>query len=112
MAEQIPDDQPGDQLSDHARFMIAAAAPKPKRKRVRRKKSGDMLDPYEYLATEFGKELVAPVDALPADCQWYAWKGPADAAAMFFDTRKFERFDHIAQLTKMPEGATGACVFF
>ncbi len=106
MAEQIPDDQPGEQISD-------AEPPKIlKKKRVRRKKSGDMLDPYEYLATEFGKELVAPVDALPADCQWYAWKGPADAAAMFFDTRKFERFNHIAQLTKMPEGATGACVFF
>ena len=106
MADEIPDDTPVEQITD-------AEPPKIiKRKRVRKKKSGDLLDPYEYLATEFGKELVAPVDKLPADCTWYAWKGPPDAAAMFFDTRKFERFTHIAQLKALPEGATGGCVFF
>lgn len=106
MADEIPDDTPVTQIADTEPPKII------KKKRVRRKKTGDLLDPYEYLATEFGKELVAPMDTLPKDCTWYAWKGPPDAAAMFFDTRKFERFTHIAQLTKLPEGATGGCVFF
>lgn len=85
-----------------------------KKKRVRKKKTGDLLDPYEYLATEFGKELVEPVTEMPADCTWYAWKGPPDAAAMFFDTRKFERFTLIAQFKhpKVPAEASGAVVFF
>lgn len=106
MADELPDETPVEAFSD-------AEPPKIiKRKRIRKKKSGDLLDPYEYLATEFAKELVAPVDKLPADCQWYAWKGPADAAAMFFDTRKFDRFPNIAALKNLPEGATGGCVFF
>jgi len=107
MADQIPEDAPVEQIED-------AEPPKIiKKKRVRRKKSGDLLDPYEYLATEFGKELVAPVSELPQDCTWYAWKGPPDAAALFFDTRKFERFTNIAQYTgKLPDGATGGVVFF
>lgn len=108
MAEELPQETPFEEKSD---------APPPvriKKRNVRPKKSaGDMLDPYEYLATTFGKELVEPVDKLPPDCQWYAWRGPADAAALFFDTRKFERFQHIARYTgKVDPSATGACVFF
>ena len=83
-----------------------------KRKRVRRKKKGDILDPYEYLAETFGKKLLEPVTVLPKDCHWYAWKGPADAAAMFMDTRKFEPYTYIAELKKRPPEATGAVVFF
>lgn len=83
-----------------------------KRKRVRRKKKGDILDPYEYLAETFGKTLTEPVVNLPSDCHWYAWKGPADAAAMFFDTRKFEPYTYCAELLARPSGATGAVVFF
>lgn len=87
--------------------------PKRFKKRITKKKKGELLDPYEYLAETFGKTLVDPVSKLPDDCHWYAWKGPADAAALFFDTRKFERFDNIAQYTgKLATGATGACVFF
>lgn len=83
-----------------------------KKKRVRRKKQADLLDPYAYIAAEFGKELAEPVSKLPSDCQWYAWTGPVDTVAMFFDTRKFERFQYVSELTVRPDGATGACVFF
>jgi len=83
-----------------------------KRKRVRRKKKGDILDPYEYLAETFGKTLVEPVDVIPKDSHWYAWKGPADAAALFMDTRKFEPYTYMAELRKRPAEATGAVVFF
>ncbi len=83
-----------------------------KKKRVRKKKSrADLLDPHEYIAAEYGKELIAPVAKLPKDCYWYAWKGPADAAALFFDVRKFDRFNQVAKLTDLPDGATDGCVF-
>lgn len=83
-----------------------------KPKRIRKKKQADLLDPYEFLAAEFGKELVAPMDEIPKDSHWYAWKGPADAAAMFMDTRKFEPYLYCAELKKRPAEATGAMVFF
>jgi len=83
-----------------------------KRKRVRKKKQSDILDPYEYLAETFGKTLTEPVDVIPQNCHWYAWRGPADAAAMFMDTRKFEPYTYIAELRKRPAKATGAVVFF
>ena len=83
-----------------------------KRKRVRKKKQSDILDPYEYLAELFGKTLAEPVTVLPSDCHWYAWKGPADAAAMFMDTRKFEPYTYCAELLHRPMGSSGALVFF
>jgi hypothetical protein len=69
-------------------------------------------DDYADLAAHFGKIFCAPLEKAPDDAYWYAWNGKVEDAVLFMDTRKFERFENMAELLNRPDIATGAVVFF
>lgn len=85
-----------------------------KRKIRKRRRRSEELEPLEYVADVFGKEIGERQVSMPPKCAWYAWRGPATEAVLFLDTRKFEGYPFVSELdrTMWPKDATYAVVFW